>query len=79
MDLNKAFYCMPQKLLIAKLKDYGLQNFSIHLVTSYPEGRKRSVRVGNERSEWADIIKGVTQGSILGPILGNIFLQYFYK
>ena len=64
MDLSKAFDCMPHKLLIAKFKAYGLEDLSIQLVTSYLEGRKQRVRIGNERSEWADIIKGVTQGSI---------------
>ena len=64
MDFSKAFDCMPHKLLIAKFKAYGLEDLSIQLVTSYLEGRKQRVRISNERSEWADIIKGVTQGSI---------------
>ena len=75
MDLSKAFDCMPHKLLIAKFKAYGLEDLSIQLVTSYLEGRKQRVRVGNERSEWSDIIKGVPQGSILGPIFFNIFYK----
>ena len=68
MDLSKAFYCMPHKLLISKFKAYGLEDLSIQLVTSYLEGRKHRERVGSERSEWADIIQGVPEGSILGPI-----------
>ena len=80
MDLSKAFDCMPHKLLIAKFKAYGLEDLSIQLVTSYLEGRKQRVRVGNERSEWSDIIKGVPQGSILGPIFFNIFINdMFYS
>ena len=66
MDLSKAFDCMPHKLLIAKFKAYGLEDLSIQLVTSYLEGRKQRVRVGNKRSEWADIIKGSTSGIYLG-------------
>ena len=80
MDLSKAFDCMPHKLLIAKFKAYGLEDLSIQLVTSYLKGRKQRVRVGNERSEWADIIKGVPQGFILGPIFFNIFINdLFYS
>ena len=71
---------MPHKLLIANFKASGLEDLSIQLVTSYFEGRKQRVRVGNERSEWADIIKGVSQGSILGPIFFNIFInEMFYS
>ena len=80
MDLSKAFDCMPHKLLIAKFKAYGVDDISIQLVTSYLEGRKQRVRVSNERSEWADIIKGVPQGSILGPIFFDIFINdMFYS
>ena len=80
MDLSKAFYCMPHKLLIAKFKAYGLEDLSIQLVTSYLEGRKQRVRVGNERSGWADIIKGVPEGSILGPIFfKKIINDMFYS
>ena len=75
MDLSKVFDCMPHKLLIAKFKAYGLEDLSIQLVTSYLEGRKQRVRVSNERSEWADIIKGVPQESILGPIFFYIFIN----
>ena len=71
---------MPHKSLIAKFKAYGLEDLSIQLVTFYLEGRKQRVRVGNERSKWADIIKGVPQGSILGPIFFNIFINdMFYS
>ena len=71
---------MPHKSLIAKFKAYGLEDLSIQLVTFYLEGRKQRVREGNERSKWADIIKGVPQGSILGPIFFNIFINdMFYS
>ena len=80
MDLSKAFDYMPHKLLIAKFKAYGLDYLSIQQVTSYLEGGKQRVRVGNEKSEWADIIKGVPQRSILGPIFFNIFINdMFYS
>ena len=58
MDLSKAFDCMPHKLLIAKFKAYGLDAFSIQLVTSYLEGRKQRVRVGNEKASGLILSRG---------------------
>ena len=68
MDLSKAFDCMQHKLLIAKFKTYGLEDLSIQLVTSYLEGRKQRVRVGNERSEWALVLsRGYLRDLSWGP------------
>ena len=63
MDLSKAFDCMPHKLLIAKFKAYGLEDLSIQLATSYLEGIKQRVRVGNERSEWASVLSRGSRAS----------------
>ena len=72
MDLSKAFDCMAHDLLIAKLEAYGLATNSIKLMQSYLTNRQQRFNIGNTTSEWSDIIKGVPQGSILGPILFNI-------
>ena len=77
--LSKAFDCMPHGLLLAKLEAYGLSGNSIKIMRSYLTGRKQRVKIGNGISEWADILKGVPQGSILGPILFNIFLNDMFK
>ena len=79
MDLRKAFDCMPHGLLLAKLEAYSLSGNSIKIMRSYLTGRKQRVKIGNGTSEWADIIKGVPQDSILGPILFNIFLNDMFK
>ena len=79
MDLSKAFDCMPHGLLLAKLQAYGLSGNSIKIMRSYLTGRKQRVKIGNGTSEWADILKGLTQCSILGPILFNIFLKDMFK
>ena len=75
MDLSKAFDCLPHSLLIAKIKAYGLDISSCNLISDYISNRKQRVKIGNSRSEWAIISKGVPQGSILGPLLFNIFLN----
>ena len=73
-NLSKAFDCLLQDLLIAKLHAYDIKKGSLKLLFSYLKNRKQRVRLNNTYSEWMDILFSVPQGSILGPLLFNIFL-----
>ena len=73
-DLSKAFDCLPHDLLIAKLEAYGFDRSSLKLIYSYLTNRQQRVKINNTYSEYSIIKYGVPQGSILGPILFNIFL-----
>ena len=73
MDLS--FDCMPHDLLIAKFLAYGLNQNSASLLGDYLSNRKQMVKINQITSEWSTIKKGVPQGSILGPLLFNIFLN----
>ena len=74
-DLSKAFDCLAHDLLIAKVEAYGFDHNSIKLLYSYLTNRRQRVRINSNYSTWSEIISGVPQGSILGPLLFNIYLS----
>ena len=69
MDLSKAFDCISHDLIIAKLAAYGLDDTTLQLIFSYLKNRKQCVRINNTYSNFENIITGVPQGSIVGPLL----------
>ena len=75
MDLSKAFDTINHDLLIAKLYAYGFNKNALKLIKSYLTNRWQRTKVNNSYSPWTEIIHGVPQGSILGPLLFNIYLN----
>ena len=75
MDLSKAFDCLPHELIIAKLAAYGLEKRALRMIFSYLKNRKQSVKVKGIQSLLKLILSGIPQGSSLGPILFNIFIN----
>ena len=65
MDLSQAFECILHDLFIAKLAAYGLDDTALKLIFSYLKNRKQCVRISN----FENIITGVPQDSIVGPLL----------
>ena len=77
--LSKALYRLHHELLIAKLDAYGFNIKSKKLIQQCISNKKNSIKIGNAHNSWKEIFYGILQGSILDPLILNIFLgNLFY-
>ena len=75
MDLSKAFGTINHDLMIAKLRAYSFSKEALKFIQSYLKNRKQSVQINNKFSFEKDVIAGVPQSSIDGPLLFNTFIN----
>ena len=75
VDFCKAFDSVDHLLLLKKLRHYKLSAKAVNWVSSYLLNRKHKVVINNTDSATENIICGVPQGSILGPLLFLLFIN----
>ena len=75
MDLSKAFDCLTYDLILAKLHAYGVDIKRVELLQDYLSYRTQRVKLDFTLSSWLKILLGIPQGSILGSLFFNIFLN----
>ena len=75
MDFSKAFDNVKHHLLVEKLKNSPLNPYIVNWFVSFLANRRQRVIYNGVLSEWKEVNKGTTQGSVSGPYLFNIFIN----
>ena len=78
MDLSKAYDCLPHDLMVTKLEAYSLAKGNLQLISDYLSYGKQTTKIGSAYSHCANIIRGIPQGSMLRPLLFNIFINEIF-
>ena len=74
-DFKKAFDTVPHKKLLGKLKSYGICDQIVKWIEAFLSNRKQIVIINGKKSNMEEVISGVIQGSVLGPILFVLYIN----
>ena len=73
LDFSKAYDKVDQTIALGKMWEMEIQGKNLKLIQHWLTNRRQRVKVGDSLSEWEEVISGIPQGSVLGPL---IFILY---